>query len=80
MAVETDGQTLQASTLENIDVGFYEYIDEQLNLHVTSNGGFKKVPVIWSAAERAFQVKNDATLRDSSGKHHPTNGTSRIQK
>ena len=68
MAVETNGQIIEASTLENIDVGFYEYIDEQLNLHVTSNGGFKKVPVVWTAAERAFQVKNDATLRDSSGK------------
>lgn len=68
MAIETDGYTIEPSTLENIDVGFYEYIDEQLNLHVTSNGGFKKVPVVWTAAERAFQVKNDATLRDSSGK------------
>lgn len=68
MAVETDGYTIEPSTLENIDVGFYEFIDEQLNLHVTSNGGFKKVPVIWSAAERAFQIKNDVTIRDSSGK------------
>ena len=68
MAVETDGYTIEPSTLENIDVGFYEFIDEQLNLHVTSNGGFKKVPVIWSAAERSFQIKNDVTLRDSSGK------------
>lgn len=68
MAVETDGYTIEPSTLENIDVGLYEYIDEQLNLHITSNGGFKKVPVIWSAAERAFQIKNDVTIRDSSGK------------
>ena len=68
MAVETDGYTIEPATLENIDVGFYEYIDEQLNLHVTWNGGCKKVPVIWSAAERAFQIKNDVTLRDSSGK------------
>ena len=50
MAVETDGQTIQASTLENIDVGIYEFIDEQFNLHVTSNGGFEKVPVLWMAA------------------------------
>jgi hypothetical protein len=68
MAIETDGYTIEPSTLENIDVGLYEYIDEQLNLHITSNGGFKKVPVIWSAAERAFQIKNDVTIRDSSGK------------
>jgi hypothetical protein len=37
MAVETDGYTIEPSTLENIDVGFYEYVDDQLNLHVTSN-------------------------------------------
>ena len=68
MAVETDGQTIQASTLENIDVGIYEFIDEQFNLHVTSNGGFEKVPVLWMAAERSFQIKNDVTIRDSTGK------------
>lgn len=68
MAVETDGYAVQGSSLENIDVGMFEYIDEALNLHVTSNGGFKKVPVLWMAAERAFQIKNDVTLRDSSGK------------
>jgi len=68
MAVETDGYAVQGSSLENIDVGMFEYIDDALNLHVTSNGGFKKVPVLWMAAERAFQIKNDVTLRDSSGK------------
>lgn len=67
MAVETDGYAIQGSSLENIDVGFYEYVDETLNLHVTSNGGFKKVPVTWLASERAFQIKNDVTLRDASG-------------
>jgi len=68
MAIETDGYAVQGSSLENIDVGMYEYVDEVLNFHVTSNGGFKKVPVIWMSAERAFQIKNDTTLRDSSGK------------
>ena len=68
MAIETDGYPIQGSTLENIDVGFYEFIDDILNLHVTSNGGFKKVPVVWLSSERAFQIKNDVTLRDSSGR------------
>ena len=62
MAIETDGYAVQGSSLENIDVGMYEYVDEVLNFHVTSNGGFKKVPVIWMSAERAFQIKNDVTL------------------
>ena len=68
MEIESSGKQIQPSTLENIDVGFYEYIDEALNLHVTSNGGFKKVPVVWMSAERSFQIKNDVSLRDSSGK------------
>jgi hypothetical protein len=67
MAVETDGSAIQGSSLENIDVGFYEYVDEVLNLHATSNGGFKKVPVTWLSSERAFQIKNNVTLRDSGG-------------
>jgi hypothetical protein len=68
MAVETDGYPIAGSSLENIDVGFYEYINEVLNLHVTTNKGFEKVPILWNAAERAFQIKNNVTLRDSSGK------------
>lgn len=67
MPVETDGYAIQGSSIENIDVGFYEYVDEVLNLHVTSNGGFKKVPVTWLASERAFQIKNNVALRDASG-------------
>ena len=68
MAVETDGYPVQGSSLENIDVGFYEFVDDVLNLHVTSNGGFEKVPVVWLSAERAFQIKNNVNLRDSSGR------------
>ena len=67
MPVETDGYAIQGSSIENIDIGFYEYVDEALNLHVTSNGGFKKVPVTWLASERAFQIKNNVALRDASG-------------
>jgi len=68
MAIDTGGAQLQVSTLENIDTGFYDYINDVLNLHVTTNKGFEKVPVIWLSSERAFQIKNDVTLRDSSGK------------
>ena len=46
MEIESSGKQIQPSTLETIDVGFYEYIDDVLNLHVTSNDGFKKVPVV----------------------------------
>lgn len=55
------------STLETIDRAIFRFIDEEINLHVNSNKGWKKVPTIWVSAERAFQSKNDKDLRDSNG-------------
>ena len=55
------------STIETIDIGFYNYINDTLDLYTTSNKGFKKVPVLWLSAERAFQTKNDKDIRDSGG-------------
>ena len=56
------------STIENIDTGMLEHIENTFDIHTTTNDGFKKVPVIWMAAERAFQAKNDRDIRDSIGK------------
>jgi len=61
-------QTLEPSTIETIDLGIYEYIDESLNLHTTTNEGFKKTPVVWLGSDRLFQVKNNKDLRDKVGK------------
>jgi hypothetical protein len=55
------------STLEVIDRALYSFAEEELNIHVNSNKGWKKVPIIWVSAERAFQIKNDQNLRDSQG-------------
>lgn len=55
------------STIETIDTAFYNYINETLNLSSTTNKGFKKVPVLWVSAERAFQIKRDKGLRDDKG-------------
>ena len=44
------------STLENIDEAVYEYFNEKINVHTTTNKGWEKVPLIWASAERAFQV------------------------
>jgi hypothetical protein len=58
---------IMPSTLENIDLSLYEWINESLNIHTTANDGWKKVPVIWSNAERAFMVKNFKDRRDDEG-------------
>ena len=52
------------STIETIDMGLYNWADNTLALHTTTNEGWKKVPVIWLGSERAFQVKKDELLRD----------------
>ena len=58
---------LMPSTLETIDKALYNWINEELDVSSTTNVGWKKVPLIWVSAERAFQVKNNKDLRDSSG-------------
>lgn len=55
------------STLETIDTAMFEHINEALNIYATTNKGWKKVPVIWLSAERAYQIKNNKDLRDLSG-------------
>ena len=63
-----DQDKFEVSTLETIDTGFYTHIKDVFDIHVKSNRGFEKVPVLWQSAERTFQIKNDRTFRDSVGK------------
>ena len=67
MPVNLQEVMIQPSTLETIDVGFFNHINENFNIFSDTNDGWKKVPVIWLGAERAFQVKNDWRLRTSDG-------------
>lgn len=55
------------STLETIDFALYQWLNEEINIFATNTEGWKKVPVIWVASERAHQLKNDKDVRDSSG-------------
>ena len=52
------------SSLETIDAAMLRFIDDELNLSVTTNEGFKKVPVLWVTSERAYQIKHNKDLRD----------------
>ena len=56
-----------SSKIENIDAAMVTYLDRELNLHTTTNGGWNKVPVIWASAERMFQSKRDSGIRDKDG-------------
>ena len=54
------------STLELIDQSLYDYVDG-LDLRATTNKGWKKTPIIWTSAERTYQIKNDKDIRDGVG-------------
>ncbi len=56
----------EPSTIETIDKSVLNYM-EKLDLFANSNDGWKKVPIIWASAERAFQVKRNKELRDPQG-------------
>lgn len=53
------------STIENVDMALYNWLNETLDLYADTNSGWKKVPVIWVSGERSWQVKNNRDLRDS---------------
>ena len=59
--------TFEASTIETVDFAVYNWLNEKMNIHSTTSEGWKKVPVIWTSAERAHQIKSDKDIRDSSG-------------
>jgi len=56
-----------SSDIETIDTAFVEWITEDLGLSAITNEGRKKVPVLWQAPERAYQIKHNKSLRDDSG-------------
>ena len=56
------------STIETIDTAFFRWVDEELGLFTSTNKGWTKTPVIWVAAERAYQIKNDKDLRGHKGR------------
>jgi hypothetical protein len=55
------------SNLETVDFSVYDKINDSFNLYTNTNEGFKKVPVIWVTAERAYQIKKNKEFRDLEG-------------
>jgi len=67
MPAKTQDITFMPSTLETVDYAVYNWLNDVMDLHTTTQEGFEKVPVIWAGAERAFQVKRDKDQRDQDG-------------
>ena len=71
LSIDTSGYSIKEeiflpSTIETIDGALTNFVHD-LNIFCTTHEGWKKVPVIWTSAERSFQVKDNRDLRDSSG-------------
>ena len=62
----TKKSVFSPSTIETIDGAFLNYV-EGLNLFCTTINGWEKVPVIWSSAERSYQIKDNKQIRDKNG-------------
>jgi len=56
--------TLMPSTVETIDFALSDWLEEDMDIYCTTNEGWKKVPIVWSMPERAFQVKDNKDLRN----------------
>jgi hypothetical protein len=55
------------SSIESIDYAITSWLKEDLDLSARTNEGFTKVPVLWQAPERSFQIKHEKSLRDDGG-------------
>lgn len=55
------------STIENIDYSIFNWINDKINIKLTSQQETKKVPVIFSSPERSFYAKEYEHLRDNFG-------------
>lgn len=55
------------SDLEDIDMAVFDFFENRLAVQVTTNKGFKKVPVIWAGAERAHSIKREDIERVTKG-------------
>ena len=55
------------SSIESIDYAIVSWLKKDLDLSARTNEGFTKVPVLWQAPERSYQIKHEKSLRDDGG-------------
>jgi hypothetical protein len=58
---------ISPSTIETIDMAFYNWLNVDMDVYSTFEDGWKKVPITWISAERTHQIKSNKDIRDSSG-------------
>jgi len=60
-------ENIETLTIEDIDRAIFEFINDNLNIHVKSDNTLKKVPVIFASGERWALVRQRKALRDENG-------------
>ena len=54
----------EPSTIENVDLAIYNWLNQKMDLYTETNRGWNKVPVIWINGERSWQIKHNKDLRN----------------
>jgi len=57
----------QPSTIENIDIAFYQWLNETVNVFCTTKEGWQKVEVVWVGSERAWLSKKTKDAHEKTG-------------
>ena len=57
-------QVFVESSIETMDTAIFNFIKNDLRLYTVRSGEQEKVPILWSSAERAYQIKKTKELRD----------------
>jgi hypothetical protein len=63
--VELREQPFVESSIETMDTAVFNFINNKLDFYTVRNGESEKVPVLWSSAERSYQLKKQKELRDN---------------
>jgi hypothetical protein len=59
--------SFKPSSIETIDYALFDWLNDTLDISCTTNKGWKKVPLVWVAGERSWQIKAHKDLRDIDG-------------
>ena len=57
-------QVFIESSIETMDTALFNFIKNDLRLYTERSGEQERVPILWSSAERAYQIKKTKELRD----------------
>lgn len=55
----------EPSTIENVDLAVYQWLNSKMDLYTETNRGWNKVPIVWINGERSWQIKSNRDLRNS---------------